>query len=106
MTTIHRLRAEGMTWGRLPLFVWSIYATAWVQILATPILGITLVLIIAERILGTGLFDPSRGGDPIMYQHLFWIYSHPAVYIMILPAMGVSRTSSRSLPASRSSATR
>ncbi len=89
VTTIHRLRAEGMTWGRLPLFVWSIYATAWVQILATPILGITLVLILAERVLGAGLFDPGRGGDPIMYQHLFWIYSHPAVYIMILPAMGV-----------------
>jgi len=89
VTTIHRLRAEGMTWGRLPLFVWSIYATAWVQILATPILGITLVLIIAERFLGTGLFDPARGGDPIMYQHLFWIYSHPAVYIMILPGMGI-----------------
>jgi cytochrome c oxidase subunit 1 len=89
VTTIHRLRAPGMTWGRLPLFVWSLYATAWVQILATPILGITLVLIMAERVLGTGLFDPGRGGDPVMYQHLFWIYSHPAVYIMILPAMGV-----------------
>lgn len=89
VTTIHCLRAEGMTWGRLPLFVWSLYATAWIQILATPILGITLVLIISERLLGTGLFDPGRGGDPLMYQHLFWIYSHPAVYIMILPAMGV-----------------
>ena len=89
VTTIHRLRAEGMTWTRLPLFVWSLYATAWVQILATPILGITLALVIAERMLGTGLFDAARGGDPIMYQHLFWIYSHPAVYIMILPAMGV-----------------
>ncbi len=89
ITTIHRLRAEGMTWGRLPLFVWSLYATAWVQILATPVLGITLVLIIAERLLGTGLFEPGQGGDPLMYQHLFWIYSHPAVYIMILPAMGV-----------------
>jgi cytochrome c oxidase subunit 1 len=88
ITTIHRLRAPGMTWGRLPLFAWSLYATAWVQILATPILAITLVLIMAERILGTGLFDPGRGGDPLMYQHLFWIYSHPAVYIMILPAMG------------------
>jgi cytochrome c oxidase subunit 1 len=88
VTTIHQLRAEGMGWGRLPLFVWSLYATAWVQILATPILAITLVLIIAERLLGTGLFDPTRGGDPLMYQHLFWIYSHPAVYIMILPAMG------------------
>jgi len=89
VTTIHRLRAEGMGWGRLPLFVWSLYATAWVQILATPIIAITLVLVIAERVLGTGLFDPGRGGDPIMFQHLFWIYSHPAVYIMILPAMGV-----------------
>ena len=88
ITTIHRLRAPGMTWGRLPLFVWSVYATAWVQLLATPILGITLVLVAAERLLGTGLFDPARGGDPLMFQHLFWIYSHPAVYIMILPAMG------------------
>ncbi len=89
VTTIHRLRAPGMSWDRLPLFVWSLYATAWVQILATPILGITLLLIIAERVLGVGLFDPVKGGDPVMYQHLFWIYSHPAVYIMILPAMGV-----------------
>ncbi|WP_363324413.1 cytochrome c oxidase subunit I [uncultured Desulfuromonas sp.] len=89
VVTVHRLRAEGMTWGRLPLFIWSLYATAWVQILATPILGITMVLILAERLLGTGLFDPARGGDPVMYQHLFWIYSHPAVYIMVLPGMGV-----------------
>jgi len=89
VTTIHRLRAEGMHWGRLPLFTWSLYATAWIQILATPVLGITLVLILAERLLGTGLFDPAQGGDPIMYQHLFWIYSHPAVYIMVLPGMGV-----------------
>jgi len=89
ITTIHRLRAKGMGWGRLPLFVWSLYATAWVQVLATPIIAITLVLVIAERVLGAGLFDPGRGGDPIMFQHLFWIYSHPAVYIMILPAMGV-----------------
>lgn len=89
VTTIHRLRAEGMIWSRIPLFTWSLYATAWVQILATPTLAITLVLIMAERVLGTGIFDPGRGGDPVMYQHLFWIYSHPAVYIMILPAMGV-----------------
>jgi len=89
ITTIHRLRAPGMTWDRLPLFTWSLYATAWVQVLATPILAITLVLVMAERLLGTGLFDPTKGGDPVMYQHLFWIYSHPAVYIMILPAMGV-----------------
>ncbi len=89
ITTIHRLRAPGMTWRRLPLFVWSLYATGWIQVLATPILGITALLIFGERVLHLGLFDPGRGGDPLLYQHLFWIYSHPAVYIMILPAMGV-----------------
>lgn len=89
ITTIHRLRAPGMGWFRMPLFVWSLYATAWVQILATPIIGITLLLVIMERFFGVGFFDPAKGGDPILYQHLFWIYSHPAVYIMILPAMGV-----------------
>lgn len=89
VTTIHRLRAEGMGWGRLPIFVWTLYSTAWIQILATPMLGITLILIVLERVFGAGLFDAARGGDPILYQHLFWIYSHPAVYIMILPGMGV-----------------
>jgi cytochrome c oxidase subunit 1 len=89
VTTIHRLRAEGMTWMRIPLFTWSLYATAWIQILATPVLGITVALLFAERVIGTGLFDPAQGGDPIMFQHLFWIYSHPAVYIMVLPGMGV-----------------
>jgi cytochrome c oxidase subunit 1 len=89
ITTIHRLRAPGMTWFRLPLFTWGLYATAWVQVLVTPVIGITLVLIILERLFGVGVFDPAKGGDPILYQHLFWIYSHPAVYIMILPAMGV-----------------
>jgi len=89
VTTIHRLRAEGMTWMRIPLFTWSLYATAWIQILATPVLGITVALLFVERVLGTGLFDPTLGGDPIMFQHLFWIYSHPAVYIMVLPGMGV-----------------
>ncbi len=89
VTTIHRLRAKGMTWGRLPMFVWSLYATAWIQVLATPMLGITLVLVVLERTFGAGLFDAARGGDPVMFQHLFWIYSHPAVYIMILPGMGV-----------------
>jgi cytochrome c oxidase subunit 1 len=89
ITTIHRLRAPGMTWFRMPLFTWSLYATAWIQILATPILAVTLLLVIGERALNLGLFDPARGGDPLLYQHLFWIYSHPAVYIMILPAMGV-----------------
>ena len=89
VTTVHRMRAPGMSWFRLPLFIWSTYATAWIQIIATPIIAITIVLVILERLFGVGIFDPSIGGDPILYQHLFWIYSHPAVYIMILPAMGV-----------------
>jgi cytochrome c oxidase subunit 1 len=89
VTTVHQLRAPGMSFFRLPLSVWGLYSTAWVQILATPVIGITLVLIIAERLVGVGVFDPAKGGDPLLYQHLFWIYSHPAVYIMILPAMGV-----------------
>jgi len=89
ITTIHRKRMKGMKWMHIPLFTWSLYATAWVQLLATPILSITLLLVIVERIFSIGLFDPMRGGDPILYQHLFWMYSHPAVYIMILPGMGV-----------------
>ena len=89
VTTIHRLRAPGMTWHRMPLFPWSLYATGWVQILATPIISVTLLLVIVERVFGIGVFDPAKGGDPLLYQHLFWIYSHPAVYVMILPAMGV-----------------
>ncbi|HZW38668.1 MAG TPA: cbb3-type cytochrome c oxidase subunit I [Ignavibacteriaceae bacterium] len=89
ITTIHRMRAPGMGWFKMPLFVWSTYATAWVQVLATPIIGITLLLIVIERLFGVGIFDPKLGGDPVLYQHMFWIYSHPAVYIMILPAMGV-----------------
>jgi cytochrome c oxidase subunit 1 len=89
VTTTHQLRAPGMTWFRLPLFVWGIYATAWIQILVTPVVGITLLLTLMERLVGVGIFDPAKGGDPLLYQHLFWIYSHPAVYIMILPAMGI-----------------
>ncbi len=89
VTTIHRLRAPGMDWFKMPLFIWSLYATAWIQVLATPIIGITLLLVAVERLFGIGLFDPALGGDPVLFQHLFWIYSHPAVYIMILPAMGV-----------------
>jgi cytochrome c oxidase subunit 1 len=89
IVTVHTLRAPGMTWGRLPLFVWSIYATSLVLVLATPVLSITLVLIMADRLFGIGVFDPAIGGDPLLYQHLFWFYSHPAVYIMILPALGV-----------------
>jgi len=89
VTTVHRLRAPGMSWFKMPLSIWSLYSTAWVQVLATPIIGITLLLVIIERAFGVGLFDPALGGDPVLFQHLFWIYSHPAVYIMILPAMGV-----------------
>ena len=89
ITTIHRMRAPGMTWFKMPLFIWSLYATAWIQILATPIIGITLTLVALERFFGVGIFDPALGGDPVLYQHLFWIYSHPAVYIMILPGLGV-----------------
>jgi cytochrome c oxidase subunit 1 len=89
ITTIHRMRAPGMGWFRMPLFIWSLYATAWVQVLATPIIGITLLLVMVERWFGVGIFDPALGGDPVLYQHLFWIYSHPAVYIMILPGLGV-----------------
>ena len=89
IVTIHRMRAPGMTWFRLPLFVWSHYATSLIQVLATPVIAITIVLVFVERVFGFGIFDPTRGGDPVLFQHLFWFYSHPAVYIMILPAMGV-----------------
>ncbi|WP_321289267.1 cbb3-type cytochrome c oxidase subunit I [uncultured Sunxiuqinia sp.] len=88
IVTIHRMRAPGMDWMKMPLFPWTLYGTAWIQLLATPVVGITLVLVALERIFGIGVFDPALGGDPILYQHLFWIYSHPAVYVMILPAMG------------------
>jgi cytochrome c oxidase subunit 1 len=90
IATTHMLRAPGMTWFRLPLFVWAMYATSLVMVIATPVLAMTLLLIIAERWLGLPIFDASRGGDPLLFQHLFWFYSHPAVYIMILPAMGVA----------------
>ncbi len=89
VVTVHRLRAPGMDFFKMPLFVWGLYSTAWIQILATPVIGITLVLVILEKTFGIGIFDPSKGGDPILYQHLFWIYSHPAVYLMILPAFGI-----------------
>jgi cytochrome c oxidase subunit 1 len=89
IVTIHRMRAPGMTWFRLPLFIWSHYATALIMILGTPVVAITVLLVAAERVLHLGLFDPQLGGDPVLFQHLFWFYSHPAVYIMILPAMGV-----------------
>jgi cytochrome c oxidase subunit 1 len=89
IVTIHKMRAPGMTWGRLPLFVWAHYATSLIQILGTPVVAITILLVAAERIFHVGVFDPAVGGDPILFQHLFWFYSHPAVYIMILPGMGV-----------------
>jgi cytochrome c oxidase subunit 1 len=89
LVTIHRMRAPGLTWFRLPLFVWAMYATSIVIMLATPVLAITLVLLMVERALGVGIFDPALGGDPVLYQHMFWFYSHPAVYIMILPGMAV-----------------
>ena len=89
ITTIHKLRAPGMTWNRLPLFVWSHYATAVIMVLGTPVVAITLGLVAIERLFGVGIFDPNLGGDPVLFQHLFWFYSHPAVYIMVLPAMGV-----------------
>ena len=89
IVTIHKMRAPGLTWDRLPLFVWSLYATAIIQVMATPVLGITLLLLAMERIMGIGIFDPALGGDPVLFQHFFWFYSHPAVYIMILPGMGV-----------------
>ncbi|HZN59363.1 MAG TPA: cbb3-type cytochrome c oxidase subunit I, partial [Planctomycetota bacterium] len=89
IVTIHTLRAPGLTWGRLPLFIWSLYATSIIMILGTPVLAISLALVGAERIFHVGIFDPASGGDPLLFQHLFWYYSHPAVYIMILPGMGV-----------------
>ena len=89
IVTIHTMRAPGMTWFRLPLFVWSHYATSLIFVLGTPVIAVTLLLVALERILHLGFFDPALGGDPVLFQHLFWFYSHPAVYIMVLPAMGV-----------------
>jgi cytochrome c oxidase subunit 1 len=89
IVTIHRMRAPGLTWFRLPLFIWAMYATSIVIMLGTPVITMTLGLVAIERVWGVGFFDPSLGGDPVLFQHLFWFYSHPAVYIMILPAMGV-----------------
>src|SRR6478736_3931700 len=89
VVTVHRMRAPGMTWSRLPLFIWAHYATSIIMLLGTPVIAITLLLVVLERTLNLGIFDPSRGGDPVLFQHLFWFYSHPAVYIMILPSMAV-----------------
>ena len=89
IATIHRLRAPGMTWFRLPMFVWTLYATSFIFLLAVPVLAMALVLVVVERLLKVGIYDPQLGGDPLLFQHLFWFYSHPAVYIMILPGMGI-----------------
>jgi cytochrome c oxidase subunit 1 len=89
ITTIHKMRAPGMTWFRLPLFIWAMYATSLILVLGTPVIAITLALMMIERAFGVGIFDPALGGDPVLFQHLFWFYSHPAVYIMILPGFGV-----------------
>ena len=89
MVTVHRMRAPGMTWFRLPLFIWAMYATSLIVLLATPVLAVTLVMLAVERVFGIGIFDPALEGDPILFQHMFWFYSHPAVYIMILPGMGI-----------------
>jgi cytochrome c oxidase subunit 1 len=89
IVTIHKMRAPGLTWFRLPLFVWAHYATSLIQILGTPVIAVTILLVAMERVFHFGFFDPNRGGDPVLFQHLFWFYSHPAVYIMILPGMGV-----------------
>jgi cytochrome c oxidase subunit 1 len=89
IVTIHKMRAPGLTWFRLPLFVWAHYATSLIMVLGTPVLAVTLLLVGAERAFHIGIFDPTLGGDPVLFQHLFWFYSHPAVYIMILPGMGV-----------------
>jgi cytochrome c oxidase subunit I len=89
IVTTHKMRAPGLTWLRLPLFVWSLYATSIIIVLGTPVVAIAIVLVAIERIFQVGVFDPALGGDPLLFQHLFWFYSHPAVYIMVLPAMGV-----------------
>jgi len=89
IATIHRMRCPGLTWFRLPLFLWGMYATSLILVIATPVLAVTLLVVGVERIFQVGIFDPSLGGDPLLFQHMFWFYSHPAVYIMVLPAMAV-----------------
>ena len=89
IVTVHLMRAPGLTWFRLPLFIWSMYAASLIMVLGTPVVAIAILLVGLERLFGIGIFDPSKGGDPLLFQHLFWFYSHPAVYIMILPAFAV-----------------
>ena len=105
IVTIHTMRAPGMTWFRLPLFVWAHYATSLIMVLGTPVLAIAVALVAVERLFRVGIFDPAIGGDPILFQHLFWFYSHPAVYIMVLPGMGVVAEIVPCFCAGRSSAT-
>ena len=90
IVTIHKMRAPGMTWFRMPLFIWALYATAIMQVFATPVLGITLILLLVENFFHIGIFDPALGGDPILMQHFFWFYSHPAVYIIVVPGFGIA----------------
>lgn len=89
LVTIHKMRCPGMTWDRVPLFVWTIYAASLLQVIATPVVGVTLLILVLENTMGVGLFDPALGGDPVLFEHMFWFYSHPVVYIMILPAFGI-----------------
>jgi cytochrome c oxidase subunit 1 len=89
MVTVHMMRAPGMTWRKMPLFIWALYATSLIQVLATPVIAVTLFLLVFERMFGIGIFDPALGGDPVLFQHFFWFYSHPVVYVMVLPAFGV-----------------
>ena len=106
IVTTHWLRAPGMTWFRLPIFVWTLYATSFIFLLAVPVLAMALMLVIIERVWQIGIFDPALGGDPLLFQHLFWFYSHPAVYIMILPGMGIVSEVIPCFAASSFSATR
>jgi cytochrome c oxidase subunit 1 len=89
IVTVHKMRAPGLTFHRLPLFIWAVYATSIIMVLATPVIGMTMLLLVMERVFHIGIFDPKLGGDPVLFQHFFWFYSHPAVYIMIVPGMGV-----------------